>query len=154
MLEINWMEIFLRLIPETFLVIWGIHIIAGRPLDIKKYIFLSFIVSMITFFVRDLPIYFGVHTIIIIILIIVLMVIIGIPLITSIYGTLFMFLMLSLSEFLNMLILKLFGINTNINSMEPIKKSLMGIPSLAILFLAVVIIRYLLIKRRIKNVPD
>lgn len=154
MLEINWMEIFLRLIPEMLLVVWGIYIIAGKPLNIKKYIFLSLILSMITFFVRDLPIYFGVHTLIMAILIIAIMVTAGISLITSIYGTLFMLLLLSISEFLNMLILKLFGINTNINSMEPIKKSLMGIPSLAILFLAVVIIRYLLIKRRIKNVPD
>ena len=154
MLGINWIELFLRSIPEMLLVVWGIHIIAKKPLDIKKYIFISILLGIVSFLVRELPIYFGVHTIILMILIIGAMVIVGIPLLISIYATLFMSLMFSVSEFLNMLILKLLGISTNINSMEPIRKSLMGIPSLVMLFLFLVIIRYLLRKRGIKNVPD
>lgn len=154
MLGINWVELFLRSIPEMLLVVWGIHIIAKKPLEIKKYIFISMLLGIVSFLVRELPIYFGVHTIILMILIIGAMVIVGIPLLISIYATLFMSLMFSVSEFLNMLMLKLLGINTNINSMEPIKKSLMGIPSLVMLFLFLVIIRYLLRKRGIKNVPD
>ena len=154
MLKVNWVELFLRGIPEMLLMVWGIHIIARKHLNIKKYFFASIMLGMIAFFVRDLPIYFGVHTIILIILIIVTMVIMGMPVITSIYGTLFMSLLFSLSEFLNMLLLKLFGINTNINSIEPVKKSLMGIPSLIMLFLILVIIRHLLRKRGFKNVPD
>ncbi|NLU07625.1 MAG: hypothetical protein GXW91_05265 [Clostridiales bacterium] len=154
MLKINWVEIFLRLIPEMFMMVWGIHIIARKPLNIGKCILLSVILGIITFLVRELPIYFGVHTIIIIIFIIIIMVIEGIPMITSIYGTLFMSLMFSLSEFLNMLLLKLFGINININSVEPIKKSLLGIPSLLIIFLVIITIRHLIKKRGIKNVSE
>ncbi|HBC95243.1 MAG TPA: hypothetical protein DC034_00420 [Clostridium sp.] len=155
MLKINWVEIFLRLIPEMLLIVWGIHIIAKKSFDIKKYIFLSFILSIITFLIRDLPIYFGVHTLIMAILIIGTMVFfIRIPIITSIYGTLFMLLLLSISEFLNMLLLNLFKININISSMNPIKKSIFGIPSLIFLFFLIMLTRYLLKKRGIKNVPD
>lgn len=154
MLGVNWIELFFRGIPEMFLVIWGIYIIARKTFNFKKCIFLSTIISIIIFFLRELPIYFGVHTMLTIVLIICVMVAIGISVIVSIYATLLMFLLLSLSEFLNMLLLNLFGINININSMEPIKKSLLGIPSLIILFVLILIMRYLLNKRRTKNVSN
>ncbi|MEY8000427.1 hypothetical protein AB8U03_09515 [Clostridium sp. Mt-5] len=151
MLGVNWIELFLRGIPEMLLMIWGIHMIAKKPFNAKKCIPLSIIMSIIVFFLRELPIYFGVHTLIMLILIISIMVLIGIPIITSIYGTLFMLLILSLSEFLNMLILKLLAININLNSIAPIKKSLLGIPSLIIMLLILMIMKYLLNKRRTKN---
>lgn len=155
MLKLHWIEIFLRLIPEMFLVIWGITIISRRSLNIKKHILLSTIMAIITFFIRNLPIYFGIHTIIIIILIITIMVIEGMPIITSIYGTLFIYLILSSSEFLNMLILNQFNITININTINPVKKSLLGIPSLIILFLIVLILNYIITKRgKCKNASD
>lgn len=157
MLKLHWIEIFLRLIPEMFLVIWGITIISKKSLNIKKHIILSTIMAIITFFIRNLPIYFGVHTIIIIILTIITMVIAGMPIITSIYGALFMYLILSLSEFLSIFILNFFNINTNIDiaDINPIRKCLLGIPSLIILFLVVIILHYILKRReKIKNVSD
>ncbi|MFL0194368.1 hypothetical protein ACJDU8_02075 [Clostridium sp. WILCCON 0269] len=155
MLKLHWIEIFLRLIPEMFLVIWGISIISRKSLNIKKYILLSIIMGIVTFFTRSLPIYFGVHTIIITILTISIMVIAGIPIIASIYSTLIMCLILSLSEFLNMLILSFLNITVNINTTAPIKKCLLGIPSLIILLLIVLLIRYVLRKsQRCKNVSN
>lgn len=150
MLKLHLIDIFLRLIPEMFLVILGITTIARKSLNIKKHILLSIMLGIIVFFTRDLPIYFGVHTIIIIILTTIVMVIIGLPIITSIYGTLFMYLILSLSEFLNIFILNLFNINTTIDiiNFNPIKKCLLGIPSLIILFLVIIILRYILNKER------
>jgi hypothetical protein len=154
MLGVNWVELFLRGIPEMFLMIWGIHVIARRSFDVKKCVPLSIIMSMLVFFLRELPIYFGVHTLIMLILMISIMVVIGIPIITSIYGTLIVLLILSLSEFLNMLILRMSGININLNSIDPIKKSLMGIPSLVIMFLIFILMKYLLNKRGNKNVSN
>lgn len=157
MLKLHWIEIFLRLIPEMFLVIWGISIISREPITIKKYIFLSIIMGMTTFFIRSLPIYFGVHTIIITILTIIIMIIIRIPVIPSIYGTLIMFLLLSLSEFLSILILNSFNIDTNINinDINPIKKCLLGVPSMIILFLIVLLLNYILKRRKkLKNVSN
>ncbi|WP_368490029.1 hypothetical protein [Clostridium sp. BJN0013] len=157
MLKLHWIEIFLRLIPEMFLVIWGIATLAKKSFSVKKYIFLSIITGLAVFSVRNLPIYFGVHTIIIIILTIIIMVIAGIPIIASIYGTLIMSLILSSSEFLSIFILNFFNINTNINinNINPLKKCLLGIPSLVILFLVIIILHYILKRReKLKNVSD
>lgn len=157
MLKLHWIELFLRSIPEMFLVILGITTIAKKSFSIKKYIFLSIIMGSIAFFIRNLPIYFGVHTIIILIFTVIIMVIAGIPIIASIYGTLFIYLILSLSEFLNIFILNLFTINTTIDiiNTNPIKKCLLGTPSLIISFLVIIILRYMLKRReKIKNVSS
>ena len=83
------------------------------------------------------------------------MVITGIPIVKAIYGALLMFLILSLSEFLNLAILDLLNINTNIQFTNSIIKSVFGIPSLIIICLFIMTIRYF-IKRKeeLKNVAD
>lgn len=153
MLKIQWIEIFLRCIPEMLLMIFGIHVVARKSINMKIYILSSIIMGLVTFFVRMLPIYFGIHTFITVILTICAMSIIGIPIINAIYGTLLMVLILSLSEFLNMAILNL--LNINIEVLNPIIKSVFGIPSLIITYLFIIIIRYF-IKRRegLKNVAN
>lgn len=152
MLKLTWIEFFLRTLPEIFIMIWGIHIISRRSIDMIKYVFSSIIVSILTFFVRWLPIYFGVHIMINIILIISIMAIIKIPIIKAIYSTLLIFLMLSLSEFLNTLIFKLLNININIQFLNPYKKCLYCLPSLIFLLLFIIIINYLLkMKKELKN---
>lgn len=85
------------------------------------------------------------------------MIIAGIPIITSIYSTLIMSLILSLSEFLNIFVLNFFNIDTSIDivNINPIKKCLLGIPSLIILFLVIIILHYILKRgEKIKNVSD
>ena len=155
MLALNWVEIFLRLIPEMLLIIWGVHVVVKRSINMKVYMLSSIIMGLMTFLVRKLPIHFGVHTFILIILTICTMVIIGIPVVKAIYGTLFVFLLLSFSEFLNVAILNLLDVNTNIEFTSPIIKSILGIPSLIITCLCIIIIRYF-IKRKegFKNVAD
>lgn len=151
MLKLQWVEIFLRCIPEMLLIIWGVYEIAKRSINMKIYILSSIIMGLVTFFVRMLPIYFGVHTFIIVILIICLMSIIGIPIINAICGSLLMVLILYLSELLNIAILNLFNINICIQFLGPIRKSMLGIPSLVITYLFIITIRYYM-KIRVKNV--
>ena len=144
MLRLTWVEFILRNIPEMLILIWGIHIISRKSIDIPKYMLSSIVLAIITFFVRWLPIYFGVHMIINIILIISIMAIIGIPLIKAIYSTLLMVFMLSLSEFLNSIILSSLNMNTNINILDPFIKCLYGAPSLAFLSLLIIILNKIL----------
>jgi hypothetical protein len=155
MLKLQWIEIFLRSTPEMLLMIWGIYVVARKSINMKIYILSSIIMAIVSFFVRMLPIYFGVHTLIIVILTICTMVITGIPIVKAIYGALLMFLILSLSEFLNLAILDLLNINTNIQFTNSIIKSVFGIPSLIIICLFIMTIRYF-IKRKeeLKNVAD
>ena len=151
MLKLTWIEFFLRTIPEIFILIWGVHVISRRSFDIPKYIISSMVLAIITFFTRWLPIDLGIHMIINIILIIVSMVIIGIPLIKAIYSTLLIVFMLTLSEFLNMMILSLLNINTNINILDPFIKCLYGSPSLILLSLFIIITNYLLKMKEVRK---
>lgn len=155
MLRITWIEFFLRDIPETFTLIWGIHVLSKKSINMIKYIISSIILSIAIFFVRWLPIYFGVHIAINQILIISIMVIIDIPIIKSIYSTLLMFSILALGEFFNMILLNFLNINTSIEFMNPLKKCLYWLPSLIFLLLFIIMMDYLLkMKEGRKNVSD
>ncbi|AKA69303.1 hypothetical protein [Clostridium scatologenes] len=155
MLKLTWIEFFFRTVPEMFILIWGIHVISRKPFNIPQYVLSSIIMSILIFFIRWLPIYFGVHMVLNIIFTIIIMFIIGIPLIKSIYSTLLMFFILSLSEFLNMLILNLLKIDISLQLLQPVKKCVLEIPSLAIISIFIVIIHYLLkTKEGIKYVSN
>ncbi|MBI6874783.1 hypothetical protein I6U51_19110 [Clostridium aciditolerans] len=153
MLKLHYIEILLRSFPEALLIILGICIVSRKSINMKIYIFSSIIVAIIDFSVRMLPIYFGIHTFIAVTLIICIMVIIGIPIVKSIYGTLLMSLILSLSEYLNIAMLSLLNVNTNIGFTNPVIKSVFGIPSLIITGLFIIVIHYF-IKReeKLKNI--
>lgn len=150
MLKLTWIEFFLRSIPEMFILVGGIHIISRKSFDMPKYILSSVVIAILSFFVRWLPIYFGVHMMINIILIISIMNIIGVPVIKAIYSTLLITFMLSLSEFLNMIVLSL--LNINIESLSPFIKCLFGVPSLIMMSLFIIIINWL--QKRKEGIKD
>lgn len=155
MLKLTWIEFFFRIMPEIFILILGIHVISRKSINIPKYIFSSVLLSLISFFVRWLPIYFGVHMIINIILTISIMIVIGIPVIKSIYSTLLIYFLFALGEFLNIIILNLLNIDTSIEFSNPLIKCLLGTPSLIILLISIIIFNYLLkMKEGTKNVSN
>ena len=131
------------------LMVWGIYVLARKSFNMRNYIILSCILGLYSFLVRELPIYFGVHTMIITISVISIMIIQGIPLVTSIYSTLIMLLILIIAETLNKLILSLFNISFVFTHMDPVKKSILTLPSLIILFLSIIIIQNI-VKKNLK----
>lgn len=143
MLKLNWIEIFLRCIPEMMIVIWGIYIIAGKSFNKLNYIILSIAMGLYGFLVRELPIYFGVHTMIITISLISILIIEGIPLFTAICSTLSMLLLLIISESLNKLLLYPFNIGP-ICHMPPLKKFMFTFPSLILMVLFILILKHLI----------
>ncbi|AKA69302.1 hypothetical protein [Clostridium scatologenes] len=145
MLKLTWIEFFLRNIPEIFILIWGIHVLSRKSFNILQYVLSSIVISILSFFVRWLPIYFGVHMILNIILTISIMIIIGIPIMKSIYSTLIMFLVLCLSESLNLIILNL--LNIDLRLLEPVKKCVLEIPSLIITSVFIIIMHHLFSKK-------
>ncbi|WPC43886.1 hypothetical protein [Clostridium sp. JS66] len=147
MLKLTWIEFFFRTIPEIFILIWGIHVISRKSFNTLQYVLSSIVISILSFFVRWLPIYFGVHVILNMILTISIMIIIGIPLIKSIYSTLIMFFVLCLSESLNVLILNLLKIDTNFQLLEPVKKCVLTLPSLIITSVFIIIMHHLFLKK-------
>lgn len=152
MFKLYWIEVFLRGFPEMLLVIWGIHVIAKVSINLRNYILSTIMIVTATFLVRMLPIYMGVHSFIVIFFTICIMVIAGMPIIKAIYSVLLMFLIVSLSEFLNMVILKLLNINTNIQVINPVTKSILGVPSLIITYLFIIVIRYFIATKKEINI--
>ena len=142
MLKLTWIEFTLRTIPEMFIFIWGIHILSKKSINIEKYIFFSISTAVAIYFVRCLPIYFGVHMIINIILTIIVAVLSGIPIIKGIYSTLLMYLILSLSEFINMAILNLLNSQISLQLSDPLTKCELFSPSLFATLLFVIVIKY------------
>lgn len=123
-------EFLLRGIPEMFITLFGIGIIADKKTSIKKYIFFSIVLGISAFFVRKLPIYFGIHTILATILIIGIVYISGVPLIKAIYASLLMASLLSFCEYLNLVLLDYFHIDITLANLSLIKKVILTSPSL------------------------
>lgn len=142
MLKLSWIEFFLRTVPEIFVLVWGIHVTSRRSINLFRYIFSSITLALITFFVRWLPINFGVHMIINMALITSIMAIIEIPIVEAMSSTFLMLFILSLGEFLNTLLLNLLNINTSIIFINPFIKCLYYSPSLIFMLLFVIRINY------------
>jgi hypothetical protein len=142
MIGLTWIEFFLRAIPESLLFTWCILVIAKHNFKLTKWILVSAVSSVSVFVIRKLPIYLGVHTIISTIAIICIMSVSGLEIIKSVYSTLLTFFLFTVSELLNVLILKFFNISINISSkdIEPTYKSLIGIPSLVFFLIIILII--------------
>ena len=88
-----------------FIVNFIIYTLSKKSINNTNYYIVSILLSVLTYVVRLLPIYYGVHIVINIITFISIMTILGIPLIKSIKNTLITFTILEFSEILNLIIL-------------------------------------------------
>jgi hypothetical protein len=147
MLKLTWIEFFFSLVPEMLIFTWGIYVVTRELFNVKNYILSSIVMALLVFLVRELPIYFGVHMIINIIVAISFMVFINIPIVKAIYSTLLMFFILSISEFLNIILLGLLKIDVNNSFTNPVTKCTFTIPSLIFFILFIIVIDYYLKKK-------
>ncbi len=98
MVDIDGGYLFLRCIVEVFIVNFMIYTLSKRSINNTNYYIVSILLSVLTYVVRLLPIYYGVHIVINLITFISIMTILGIPLIKSIKNTLITFTILEFSE--------------------------------------------------------
>ena len=141
MVDIDGGYLFLRCIVEVFIVNFMIYTLSKRSINNTNYYIVSILLSVLTYVVRLLPIYYGVHIVINLITFISIMTILGIPLIKSIKNTLITFTILEFSEILNLIILIILD-NKFWTDNEIYIKGSLGIPSLIFLFLSAVILKY------------
>lgn len=120
--------------------------IARKSVNMLKNMIFSVILSVGVFFIRCLPIYFGIHVIINMILTIIMSYIIGISIVKSTYSTLLAYLILSLGEVLNVVLLNLLNININLKVENPFVKCLYGIPSLVFVLIFILTATFILKK--------
>ncbi len=151
MLRLTPIEFFLRLIPEMMIFMWGIYVISREKFKFRNYMLSSLILALASFWVRELPINYGVHTIINNVLTICILIVIEIPIIKGIYSTLAMTLLLAISEILNMFIIKLFNINLEKLLSNTITKCILGIPSLVILSIIILLLMLYFNKKEGRN---
>lgn len=147
MFELTWLDFFFKLIPETFIFIWGICTISNKVISKKIYIIYCILISIEAYVVRLLPIHLGVNTIINDIFIICLLIIAGISIDTAIHNTLLMTLLLAVSEFFNILLLKIFNVNIEVQFKIPGVESLLLLPSLLLFILLIYLTKFLLRKK-------
>lgn len=150
MLKVTIIELLFRAVPEWLLLMSMAYVISEKKFDIRKIIISSFIGAPIDYFVRMLPIHFGVHIIIgLLTYLIVCALFNKIDIIKSISSALISTMIFIICEGLNMVILQyLIGINIEQIFNNPILKLLYGIPSLAVFAISIFIIHFINKKRR------
>ena len=151
MLKLTLLELFLRGLPEGFLLIFAVYVFSKAVIDKKRYITSSIIYVIAVYLIRLLPIQYGVHTILSIIVIIVLAVNISkISIIKSIQACIMAMIFVFVCEGINMIIIKyIFKADIVHILSEPSLKILYSIPSLLI-FAAIVFTYYFWLPRRKK----
>ena len=154
MLKLQPIEFFLRTIPEGFLFIFAIYAFSQLNtelnIDRKKYIISSLLFSASVYIIRLLPINYGVHMILsVLVLLFISIVYNKIDAIQSIKSIIILYIIQLISEAVNILLLNLMNLDLDKLFKDPIKKSILGLPSLLIT-LTIIVIFYLINKKRRK----
>lgn len=153
MLKIGIVELMIRTLPECFLIIFVIQVFSNDKINKNKYVLSSALLSIIMYFIRLLPIHYGVHTILNIIAIILICTFINeVTPIKSITYSLILMSLLALSEALNLyFIYKIFGEDIANTLKDPLKKCIYLMP--AMIILVIIILSIFKIKdRRVRDV--
>lgn len=148
MLRLTAFEFIVRAIPEAFVYIFASYVVSNNKFDTKKYIFSSMLFAILVYFIRTLPINYGVHTILSIITqTIILISISKIDTILAISASIITTICLFIAELLDLLVLKLiFKEQLESIMSNPISKTMYGLPSL-VGFMVIISIYYYLRKR-------
>lgn len=132
MLKLSAIEIVLRLIPESLILILAAYAFSGKSINKINFFVSTILISIATYLVRMLPIHFGVHTIILLIIYVSITVNVNkINIIKAISAGLTSATILFICEWINVfVIINLFKIDTQNAFKDSLLKVIYGIPSL------------------------
>jgi hypothetical protein len=150
MLKLLPIEFFLRLIPESFILILAAYAFSSKKIEKKLFCISSILLAVATYLIRLLPIHFGVHTIILLVIYVLITVNINkIAIIKVISAGLVSSVVLFFSEWLNVFVLtELLNVNVDIIFKSPVKKSIYLLPSIMLFALIVASVFYINALRR------
>lgn len=153
MLHLSVMELFLRAIPDSIILIVGAHIFSNVKIDKQKMIKSTVFISLIIYFIRCLPITFGIHILLGVLgVTIILTKIHHIDLLKVIKGVFLTMFIQYISEIINITWIQLcLGKNLDTVFSNPAIKSLYGLPSL--LISAFILYLYTLNVKSRKEIP-
>lgn len=134
MLHLSIMELFLRVIPESTILLLGTHIFSGTTMCKTKLIKSIVFTSIIIYFIRCLPITFGIHTLLGVLSIIFAIIIFHkIELIKAIKAVFLTMFIQYICEIISMIWIQLYlDKELEVIFSNPTTKILYGIPSLLI----------------------
>lgn len=135
-------SLFIRLIPEAFLIMYSICLLTNSKVDFKKILAASVIGGTGVYIARLMPIHFGIHTILAVLLDILLMVkLLNIEIHKAIAGALILIITIFASDII------IFAIYTNIFRFSPevingqtMLSVIYGLPSLLVFYFIIRII--------------
>jgi hypothetical protein len=159
MLKLQFIQIFLLGFPETFLCFWAINYINNNKIQLKVLFITSFIIDVIIYFVRLLPILYGSNTIITILLFIFSAYkISNISLVRSISSCLIVSISMSVCELINIFIITFLNLKIQNIISNKINETIYLLPSFIFFIMFIIIYNYInekyLLKGRISNVFD
>ncbi|ENK1244226.1 hypothetical protein AB2063_002412 [Clostridium botulinum] len=144
MLKLSVVEFVARAVPEAFLLIFAIYTFSNTRINKKRYLLSSFLMIIMIFIIRSLPISYGIHTILSIMVLVLLSYIINkIDVITAVKSTIITIIFQFVCEGINIFIIQyvlkddMSYIFNNANL-----KTIYGIPSLTI-FTCIVLLLYI-----------
>lgn len=152
MLAASFLELIARGVPESFLFVYSVYMLSNSKFNKKLYFLTSTILVVVTFFIRRLPISYGIHTILNIILLVILTTYINkIYILESIKAGIITTIIMLICEGINMVFIQCIeGKNIFQIFLNPIAKILYGLPSLIIFLVVILIIRFTLYKKEEK----
>ena len=150
MLEATILDLIARGIPEAFLFVLSAYTFSKIAIDKGPYVISSILYAVIIFIVRNLPINYGVHTVIGVITLIVLNISVNkFELIKAIKVSIFTFILEFICEGVDILIIiYVFGLDMNNAFRDNITKLLYSSPSLIIFAMFVFSYYFILLKRK------
>jgi hypothetical protein len=150
-MEVSLLELFARGIPEGALFILASYIFTRKEFSLKRFIISSLLLPIVTYFIRKLPIQYGVNNILSMLAFMAISIKINkINTISSIKTTIVVFIIQFLCEGINILLLQyLLNIDLQYAFSTSELKVIYGLPSL-LLFGIILIIYYAIFNRRKK----
>lgn len=153
-ISISPAQFFIIGIPQGFLFVLAIYVFTQTKFNVKKYLFMSSIVSLLTYLIRFLPITIGVNSMLSLLVLIVVFLVsykFDLPKIVHlIASSIVIFIIICISEFLNELVLNFtFGKTQSqelLNSSSAWVKSTSLIPT-NIFFAVIILIIYFILFR-------
>lgn len=107
LLKLTLIEFILRILPESFLLLLGNYLFCNKRINTKIYMESSIFLAITSYFIRLLPIDYGVHSIINIIMIICTLVKFNkFPIMKSISSTFIFIILLSFCELINIFVIE------------------------------------------------
>lgn len=143
MAGLSWIDLFLRHIPEGLLLILAGYAVSRKKIDVNLYLLSSVIISICNFVFKSLPISTVLPMVLSgVVTVIILSLINKIKTVKAILSTIFCYVLLIISEGINMILLnKVFGLDSSkiFLTSNPLMKNIYGLPSLVIFGLIVII---------------